>query len=430
MANYGAIKTMKAAAIGTIMPWTGALSEIPKGWIICDGTGVSARDYPLLAQAIGESYGASPGFSVLDFPWNINNPTHQFFLPDISQKSLSDIQTDYFGANAIESTIDTAEAAAVVGEYIGANTDNGTPNRISDANTDILFSYTPENDFSGRIEGQEFNPGVGIRTLYTGARKLGRKHVPIHTHPTSVPSIRGINSSAPGSGVSCSREFGYDFFKAGFDDFLGIFATQIQISGFEEPSGSALGNGTPGVVLGNVNSEVPPTNLKPREVYCHGISNWIGAMDAPEPPDPFREPSNGPAHTRRFNPVDQAPYGLGGDVIDTTHRNYYNDDVNAGDGSGGTDTHKPYEVFFNHSAYDFNVVNTPPAGQPSARIEPHDHTTFQIEYSVDDSTLRVPSNLATEVTSNVTPNNLPGALNITTTIPTPKLVVLYIIRAY
>lgn len=429
MANYGAIKTMKASSIGTIMPWTGSLSEIPKGWIICDGSGVSSRDYPLLAQAIGETYGASPGFSVLDFPWNINNPTHQFFLPDISQKSLADIQTDYFGANAIESAIDTVEAAAVVGGFIGANTDNGAPNRISDANTDILFTYDPESDFSGRIEDQVFDPGVGVRTLYTGGRKLGRRHMPIHTHPTSVPTIAGINSSKPGSGVSCSREFEYDFFKAAFDDFLGIFQTQIQISGFQEPNGTALGNGSPGVVLGNVQSEVPPTNLKPKDVYSHGISNWIGRDDAPDVPDPLREPNFALAN-KKFEIAQQAPYGLGGDFVDTTHRNYDDGSFNHGDGSGSNDEHLPYEVFFNSSAIDFNVVNEPPVGQPTQKIEAHDHQTFQIEYSDNDSTLRVPSNLATNVTSNVVPNNLPGALNITTTIPTPKLVVLYIIRAY
>jgi len=35
-----------------------------------------------------------------------------------------------------------------------------------------------------------------------------------------------------------------------------------------------------------------------------------------------------------------------------------------------------------------------------------------------------------DVTSNVVPDNLPQALNITVTVPTPKVVILYIIRAY
>ena len=44
---------MKGAAIGTIVPWTGGLSEVPDGWLICDGGSRSASDFPLLAQAIG-----------------------------------------------------------------------------------------------------------------------------------------------------------------------------------------------------------------------------------------------------------------------------------------------------------------------------------------------------------------------------------------
>ena len=50
---------MKAAAIGTIMPWTGALSQIPEGWIICSGGTVVAADYPLLARAIQDNYGTA-----------------------------------------------------------------------------------------------------------------------------------------------------------------------------------------------------------------------------------------------------------------------------------------------------------------------------------------------------------------------------------
>jgi len=55
---YQEVKTARAAAIGTIMPWTGALSLIPKGWIFCNGQTVTASEYPLLVQAIGDTYNA------------------------------------------------------------------------------------------------------------------------------------------------------------------------------------------------------------------------------------------------------------------------------------------------------------------------------------------------------------------------------------
>ncbi|AMO43280.1 putative short tail fiber [Cyanophage S-RIM44] len=59
MSFYQEIRTAKAAAIGTIMPWVGNISDIPDGWIVCDGTQVSAKDFPLLARAIGDTYNLS-----------------------------------------------------------------------------------------------------------------------------------------------------------------------------------------------------------------------------------------------------------------------------------------------------------------------------------------------------------------------------------
>ena len=53
---YQGLKAMKAAVIGTIMPWSGPLSEVPDGWIICDGTQQDGKDYPLLVQVIGDTY--------------------------------------------------------------------------------------------------------------------------------------------------------------------------------------------------------------------------------------------------------------------------------------------------------------------------------------------------------------------------------------
>lgn len=59
MSFYQEIRTAKAAAIGTIMPWVGNISDIPDGWIVCDGTQISASDFPLLARAIGDTYNLS-----------------------------------------------------------------------------------------------------------------------------------------------------------------------------------------------------------------------------------------------------------------------------------------------------------------------------------------------------------------------------------
>ena len=64
MPSYNRIKAQKASPVGTIMPWTGSTSQsalspdaIPKGWIVANGAQLKAKDYPVLAQILGNLYG-------------------------------------------------------------------------------------------------------------------------------------------------------------------------------------------------------------------------------------------------------------------------------------------------------------------------------------------------------------------------------------
>lgn len=64
MASYNRIRAAKQSPIGTIMPWAGSSSSsslaedaVPFGYIVCRGQTLLARDYPLLAQLIGNTYG-------------------------------------------------------------------------------------------------------------------------------------------------------------------------------------------------------------------------------------------------------------------------------------------------------------------------------------------------------------------------------------
>ena len=51
--------------VGTILNWTA--TTIPKGWLLCDGTGYAIATYPELYAAISTSFGSSGGFQVPDF---------------------------------------------------------------------------------------------------------------------------------------------------------------------------------------------------------------------------------------------------------------------------------------------------------------------------------------------------------------------------
>jgi microcystin-dependent protein len=49
---------------GLVSIWPSA--TIPKGWLLCDGTGYATSTYPALFAAIGTIYGSSGGFQVPD----------------------------------------------------------------------------------------------------------------------------------------------------------------------------------------------------------------------------------------------------------------------------------------------------------------------------------------------------------------------------
>jgi microcystin-dependent protein len=51
--------------VGTILNWTA--TTIPKGWLLCDGTGYAIATYPELYAVISTSFGSSGGFQVPNF---------------------------------------------------------------------------------------------------------------------------------------------------------------------------------------------------------------------------------------------------------------------------------------------------------------------------------------------------------------------------
>ena len=51
--------------VGTILNWT--TTTVPKGWLLCDGTGYAIATYPELFAAISTNFGSSGGFQVPNF---------------------------------------------------------------------------------------------------------------------------------------------------------------------------------------------------------------------------------------------------------------------------------------------------------------------------------------------------------------------------
>lgn len=409
MSNYGTVKTMKGASIGTIMPWVGDLTAIPAGWLICNGQIINASSYPLLAQTVGNTYGGS-GFSGT-FP----NYTGEIALPAISQRSLQDIDVSYFGASGDNTSTNTALAALVAPgstqTLIGENSDNGVGTSYS-AYTDINFSYTAENDFTGKLTGSTLNETFGSKTVYTSSRKLGRRHITIHSHPTTFTTIYGgSDGTRPGTGVAAWGEINYKITRANFDQ-LDYSQVQAQLT-IQYTSQQGFGGGAPGVVIGNVQGENPTYNLKPVNAVGTPISNWFG-------PYQVRGTKNTNNMDEFFVAGDTVLYSSGGGSQTIANTNFDNGGSNSGDADDWN------KAMYDSNAISFNQNNTI-AGQQVV-ISPHEHEPFEVQF--DRANLRLPNTTNVNVISNVTPSNIDKALNLTVTTPTPALICLYLIRAY
>ena len=108
MSNYNRIKASKASPVGTIMPWTGSTSSsalvadaIPKGWIICNGNQLKAKDYPILAQILGNLYGpfTEPGqaFVGISNSYPLYDDDDVFNLPTLNSKPVNRLPSKSIG---------------------------------------------------------------------------------------------------------------------------------------------------------------------------------------------------------------------------------------------------------------------------------------------------------------------------------------------
>ena len=198
--NYGQIKTMKTAKIGTIMPWAGngndgsLPSNIPKGWILCNGRVYQADRYPLLSSVLGNSYGGT------DITGDFPEYGGTVKVPDITGRVMMDLEPamlfdpEYQAgqADAYLKLVDAAGDDLVV--------DDGLTKSITtniSADTNISFSIPSDIEFSGKLRGGANETNITISnpsftaTVYTIGRKLGINHMPTHRHPGEYTTAVG-----------------------------------------------------------------------------------------------------------------------------------------------------------------------------------------------------------------------------------------------
>ena len=170
MASYNRIKAQKASPIGTIMPWTGSSSTsaltsdaIPKGWIVMRGQQLRAKDYPLLAQTLGNLYGPTtePGQPFVGISNNYPNYNDDdvFNLPNLTGQSLIDLET-----SLIEPT-----DLFVIGQYTSLNGTESTQQPLTNVVSyiDVNFSVQVSSELAGKIKGIAFEDPTYFDTLRT-----------------------------------------------------------------------------------------------------------------------------------------------------------------------------------------------------------------------------------------------------------------------
>ena len=202
--TYGQIKKMKTAKIGTIMPWAGdgndgtLLSNVPRGWILCDGRVYQADRYPLLSSILGNSYGGTSitgSFPHYSGTIKIPNLTGRVMM-DLEPSMLFNEKYKAGQQNVIETLVDSAGASLVVDDGFAKS----IPTLIS-SDTNLVFTVASDLTFFGKMTGSTGQSNITITnpsfttTVYTIGRKLGINHTPQHNHPgdytTAVGGLSG-----------------------------------------------------------------------------------------------------------------------------------------------------------------------------------------------------------------------------------------------
>ena len=209
------------------MPWAGdgnegfALSNIPKGWIVCDGLLKDAADYPLLAAQIGDSYGASDDFggTFPEYVGQFRVPNMTLKMPiDLEPSDLQQIKYQYGQSDAYQQLVsDPFDGSALVAGF--GSISLSTPIQTSiPANCDIDFTVDATLVMVGKMTNISIAPPDFSATVYTVNRKLGINHTPSHSHPgtysKATPQFSGPEPFSPsrlqtgGPAVGC-QSLGY-----------------------------------------------------------------------------------------------------------------------------------------------------------------------------------------------------------------------------
>ena len=200
---YNKSRSSKGIPVGSIIPWAGNITDVPRGWLPCNGNqNYRVQDYPLLYLAIGNAYGGTVdiSFRLPRLNTSITTPVdmfrgHFFYLNSLGEPQFND-------AHKPEKTnITEDEFWKTVGLSENGNKPSTTQtNWVS--TIDVTGEQVNVTDLIANYANITFLPGEVIQNVFIAGRKLGDEHITVHSH-AEIPALENVGNAVEyGSGVS------------------------------------------------------------------------------------------------------------------------------------------------------------------------------------------------------------------------------------
>ena len=415
MASYNRIRASKQSPIGTIMPWGGSSSNsklnedaIPQGWLVCRGQTLLARDYPLLAQLLGNTYGPfqEPGGPPVGIQNSYPNYDENdlFTLPNLNNTGMVDLEGSRL----------PPETQLVVGQYITENGADATSPNIALSYIDVNFSIESDSALSGKITRITIEDPAYFTTGRIIPRKLGIDHTPGHSHPQPQDADSKYPSAILGGGY-------VGLFEAGNFDVQDSEYTTVSAEAVN-PSESGADRFNPGTALVTWYDEASftlptmnqfrdftaaPANVPAIPGSARAVSGYGNTVD-------YEDPNTCIINVQ--SPAVSSPFPPSG--LYQGFKNFYSAGTVAP--SRGGSTLKPYPTTLNHNADAWN----------SESLASHNH--FTIDLAMTRGQMRIPGTILINnmTTGTIAPVSVDKALSVQINANTPSVTTLIIMRAY
>lgn len=195
--KYNVIRSMKGLPIGAIVPWSSDQSNIPTGWIVCNGATIATTRYPLLFSVIGNSYGGTAG-STFRIPPLTNSGKA---VMDIFRGHYQHLKTNGGAANAPTSATIAQDTFWTI--VSNGNGDEGSSTQSTYISTiDVVGQITGTPTFQAIYDPITISDGSFSYVAVWAQTRLRAQNMPSHSH--SAPGNRSLSyRNNGGSATDC-----------------------------------------------------------------------------------------------------------------------------------------------------------------------------------------------------------------------------------